>query len=79
MIRWLPLDSKSALNHSAHERSGSQHSGTVTQILPRHRVGAAPARISCDGLPVREIDDRQQDDNAGREENRLVQSGFGFL
>jgi hypothetical protein len=55
-------------------RTGDERRG-FAEVLARHDVGTAPARIGEDRLAVARDDDRQQDDDDGRDGQQIGQCG----
>ncbi len=46
-----------------HQRGGGQQARAFADVLARHGVGSATARVRIDGLAIREIDDGEQEND----------------
>ena len=57
-----------------HERRGRKQSGKLSKVLTGHRVGTAARRVGFNGLAIGEIDDREQDDDAGGDRQKVSNS-----
>ncbi len=73
-----------------HESGGGQEACRDAEVLARDGVGASAAGIGMDRLPVRKINDREQDDDAHADgnyvsdsrrakRNQQSKSGFGTV
>src|SRR5215469_13633030 len=59
-----------------HQRRGGQQSGIGAEVEPRDGVGTAASGVGGDGLAVREIDDREQDDDGERDWDQAADAGY---
>ena len=58
-----------------HERRGREQTRGRAQVFPSHRVGSPSVRIGADRLPVRKIDDEQEQDDQRADRADVTDSG----